>query len=112
MAGPRCLSDEIRSEPYPERFKEPSNIANYDPHMDPETWLSSYEMAMCIRNASENLCANFMYLMMTDRAAKLWFNSLPKKSVKSCSKLKAAFVKNFHGTCKKLYTIEDLDRCV
>ena len=74
--------------------------------MDPETWLSSYEMAMCIRNASENLCAKFMYLMMTEGAAKLWFNSLPEKSVKSWNELKAAFVKNFQGTCKKLYTIE------
>ena len=66
MAGPRCLSDEIQSEPYPERFKEPSKIANYDSHMDPETWLSSYEMAMCIRNATENVCAKYMYLMMSD----------------------------------------------
>ena len=99
MDRPRCLSDKIRSEPYLERFKEPSKIANYDPHMDLKTWLSSYEMAMCIRNASENLCAKLIYLMMTDGAAKLWFNSLPEKSVKSWSELKAAFIKNFQGTC-------------
>ena len=51
LAGPKCLSDQIRVEPYPDKFKEPSKISNYDPSMEPEAWLSSYEMAMCIRNA-------------------------------------------------------------
>ena len=48
MAGPRCLVDSIRAEPYPDKFKEPSKISNYDPSMDPETWINSYEMAMSI----------------------------------------------------------------
>ena len=112
LAGPKCLSDTIRAEPYPEKFKELSKIANYDPSMEPEAWLSSYEMAMCIRNASENIQAKFMYLMMTDGAAKLWFNTLPEKSINSWSDLKMVFIKNFQGTCKRLYTLEDLDRCV
>ena len=51
--------------------------------MEPEAWLSSYEMAMCIHNALENIQAKFMYLMMTDGAAKLWFNTLPEKSINS-----------------------------
>ena len=112
LVGPKCLSDAIRAEPYPEKFKEPSKISNYDPSMEPEAWLSSYVMAMCIRNASENIQAKFMYLMMTDGAAKLWFNTLPEKSISSWSELKTAFIKNFQGTCKRLYTLEDLDRCV
>ena len=83
LADPKCLSDHIRAEPYPEKFKEPGKISNYDPSKEPEAWLSSYEMAMCIRNASENIQAKFMYLMMTDGAAKLWFNTLPEKSINS-----------------------------
>ena len=112
MAGPRCLADSIRAEPYPDKFKEPSKISNYDPSMDPETWINSYEMAMSIRNASENICAKFMYLMMSEGAAKLWFNAIPENTITSWSQLRAAFIKNFHGTCKKLYTLDDLDRCV
>ena len=50
--------------------------------------------------------------MMSEGAAKLWFNTIPEKSISSWSQLRAAFIKNFHGTCKRLYTIEDLDRCV
>ena len=80
--------------------------------MDPETWINSYEMAMSIRNASENICAKFMYLMMSEGAAKLWFNAIPENTITSWSHLRAAFIKNFHGTCKKLYTLDDLDRCV
>ena len=79
---------------------------------DPETWINSYEMAMGIRNASENICAKFMYLMMSEGAAKLWFNAIPENTITSWSQLRAAFIKNFHGTCKKLYTLDDLDRCV
>ena len=112
MAGPRCLADSIRAEPYPDKFKEPSKISNYDPSMDPETWINSYEMAMSIRNASENICAKFMYLMMSEGAAKLWFNAIPENTITSWSQLRTAFTKNFHGTCKKLYTLDDLDRCV
>ena len=83
MVGPRCLADSIRAEPYPDKFKEPSKISNYDPSMDPETWINSYEMAMSIRNASENICAKFMYLMMGEGAAKLWFNSIPENTITS-----------------------------
>ena len=100
LAGPKCLSDHIRAEPYPDKFKEPSKVANYDPSMEPEAWLNSYEMAMCIRNASENIQAKFMYLMMMDGAAKLWFNTLPERSIKSWGELKTAFIRNFQGTCK------------
>ena len=53
-----------------------------------------------------------MYLMMGEGAAKLWFNSIPENTITSWSQLRAAFIKNFHGTCKKLYTLDDLDRCV
>ena len=67
---------------------------------------------MCIRNASENIQAKFMYLMMMDGAAKLWFNTLPERSIKSWGELKTAFIRNFQGTCKQLYTLEDLDRCI
>ena len=81
LAGPRCLSDAIRAEPYPDKFKEPGKVVNYEPAMDPETWLNSYEMAMSIRNASERLQAKFMYLMMSEGAAKLWFNNLPERSI-------------------------------
>ena len=69
----------------------------------------SYEMAMSIRNATANLCARYMYLMMSEGAAKLWFNGLPEKSINSWDELKALFVKNFKGTCEKLFTIEDLE---
>ena len=81
--GTKCLSDAIKSEPFPEKFKEPSKATNYDPSMDPEIWLSSYEMAMSIRNATANLCAGYMYLMMSEGAANLWFNGLPEKFINS-----------------------------
>ena len=112
LAGPKCLSDAIRTEPFPEKFKEPSKIANYEPSIDPASWLSSYEMAMCIRNATENVFAKYMYLMMSDGAAKLWFKNLPEKSINSWDELKAVFTKHFQGTCKRLFSIEDLDRCI
>ena len=53
--------------------------------MDPETWINSYEMAISIRNASENICAKFMYLMMSEGAARLWFNRSEERRVgKEC----------------------------
>ena len=79
--------------------------------MGPTSWLSSYEKAMSIRNATGNLCAKFMYLMM-DGAAQVWMRNLPPRSINSWEQLKVAFIQNFQGTCKKLSTIEDLERCV
>ena len=38
------LSDPIRSEPFPNNFKEHRKVTNYEPNMDPVSWLSSYEM--------------------------------------------------------------------
>ena len=68
-------------------FKEPRKIRNYEPSMDPTTWLCSYEMVMYIRNASGNLCACYLYLMM-DGAAKIWLKNLPAKSINSWEELK------------------------
>ena len=111
MTGPECLSEAIKAESFPSDFKEPRKVVNYEPNMDPTSWLSSYEMAMSICNATRNLCAKFMYLMM-DGAAKVWMRNLPPRSISSWEQLKVAFVQNFQGTCKKLSTIEDLERCV
>ena len=55
--------------------------------MVPTTWLCSYEMVMYIRNASGNLCACYLYLMM-DGAAKIWLKNLPAKSINSWEELK------------------------
>ena len=66
LMGPECLSEAIRAESFPCSFKEPRKVGNYEPNMDPTSWLSSYEMAMSIRNATGNLCAKFMYLMMDE----------------------------------------------
>ena len=57
LTGPECLSDAIRSESFPSSFKEPRKVPNYEPNMDPTSWLGTYEMAMSIRNATGNLCA-------------------------------------------------------
>ena len=111
LTGPECLSEAIRAESFPSSFKEPRNVGNYEPNMDPTSWLSSYEMAISIRNATGNLCAKFMYLMM-DGAAQVWMRNLPPRSINSWEQLKVAFIQNFQGTCKKLSTIEDLERCV
>jgi hypothetical protein len=107
LTGPECLSDAIRSESFPSDFKEPRKVPNYEPNMDPTSWLSTYEMAMSIRNATGNLCARFMYLMM-EGPAKVWMRNLPPRSINSWEQLKTAFIQNFQGTCKKLSTIEDL----
>ena len=112
LTGPKCLSDAIRAEPFPEKFKEPTKVCNYEPNMNPETWLSSYGMAMDMKNASPNLCARYMYLMLAEGAPKIWLDRLPPRSINSWEELKAAFIKNFAGTCKKQYTEADLDRCV
>ena len=45
LTGPECLSDAIRSESFPSSFKEPRKVPNYEPNMDPTSWLGTYEMA-------------------------------------------------------------------
>ena len=80
LTGPECLSETIRVESFPINFKEPRKVGNYEPNMDPTSLLRSYEMAMSIRNATGNLCAKFMYLMM-DGAAKVWMRNLPPPQV-------------------------------
>jgi len=57
LKGPVCFSERIRSEPFPADFKGPRKVANYNPSMDPVTWLNNYEMGMSILNASEEICA-------------------------------------------------------
>ena len=103
------MSDAIRSEPFPEKFKEPSKIVNYEPNMNPETWLSGYNMAMYMKNATANLCARYLYLMMAEGAPKIWLDRLPLNNIHSWEELKTTFISNFAGTCKKQYTEADLD---
>jgi len=111
LKGPACFTERIRSEPFPEDFKGPRKVANYNASMDPTTWLNNYEMGMSILNASEEICARYLNMML-EGAAHIWLQNLPPNSINTWEELKDAFIKNFQGTCKRLCNIEDLERCV
>lgn len=111
LKGPVCFGERIRSEPFPEDFKGPRKVANYNASMDPTTWLNNYEMGMSILNASEEVCARYLNMML-EGAAHIWLQNLPPNSIHTWDEMKEAFIKNFQGTCKWLCTIEDLERCV
>ena len=99
LKGPACFTKRIRSEPFPEDFKGPRKVANYNASMDPTTWLNNYEMGMSILNASEEICARYLNMML-EGAAHIWLQNLPPNSINTWEELKDAFVKNFQGTCK------------
>jgi hypothetical protein len=68
-------------------------------------------MGMSILNASEEICARYLNMML-EGAAHIWLQNLPPNSINSWDEMKEAFIKNFQGTCKRLCSIEDLERCV
>ena len=80
LKGPACFTEKIRSEPFPEDFKGPRKVANYNASMDPTTWLNNYEMGMSILNASEEICARYLNMML-EGAAHIWLQNLPPNSI-------------------------------
>ena len=68
LKGPVCFSERIRFEPFPADFEGPRKVANYNASMDPVTWLNNYEMGMSILNASEEICARYLNMMLEGAA--------------------------------------------
>jgi hypothetical protein len=109
--GPKCFGPDVRRERYPDNFKGPRAIKNYDVSKDPKIWIDNYAIAMEIANASELVATRYLPLML-DGSMHMWINNLPHDSINSWEEMRTAFIENFEGTCKRPATIEDLRRCM
>src|SRR4051812_17647599 len=109
--GNRCLVSALRNTRSPTDFKGPRKIPNYTADMDPAAWIESYDLAMDMLHASEEVCARY-FTMMLEGPARTWFKNLPENSITSWVNLREKFIKNFQGTYRRATIIVDLEHCV
>ena len=95
---------------YPDNFKGPRGLRNYETCMDPETWLDDYETTMEMRGASPLVATRYLPLMMGGSTHN-WVHNLPRGSINSWKDMRDTFIKYFGGMCQRPATVEDLQRC-
>src|SRR3954471_20751809 len=72
--GYRCLVSALRNTRLPPDFKGPRKIPNYTADMDPAAWIENYDLAIDMLQASEEVCAHYL-TMMLEGLAHTWFKN-------------------------------------
>src|SRR6185503_19807661 len=52
--GARVFSREIRTAPFPPRFRQPNTLVKYSGETDPAVWLNDYRLACQLGSATED----------------------------------------------------------
>ena len=92
--GNRCLIRALRNTRLPPDFKGPRKIPIYTAGVDPTAWIETYDLAMDMLHAGEEVCARY-FTMMLEGPARTWFKNLPENSITSWTDLREKFIKNF-----------------
>lgn len=97
----------IRDYPYPENFKMPGKIPQYEGTTDPRDFLRHYLGAMEVPKASDEiLCMAFAITFQGK--ARQWFDDLPRGSIRSFRELTTSFLQRFFQLKAMKKTVPDL----
>ncbi|KAI3695243.1 hypothetical protein L1987_78235 [Smallanthus sonchifolius] len=96
-----CFSERIANFDFPTMIKMPANIKTYNGTDDPEDHLHVFSGATGVERWTNAECCH-MFMQTLIGSARLWFSSLPERSIDSFDDLNKKFLANF--TQLKKYT--------
>ena len=91
-----------------ENFQLPTILKPYDGTKDPHFHLTIFKSMMLINGASDPLFYK-TFLTFLEKAALLWFSSLPIKTVHSFAELSQAFMNRFYSSQVNKKTLDTLN---
>ena len=75
--GTRVFSREIRTAPFPPRFRQPTTLVKYSGETDPAVWLNDYRLACQLGGATDDaVIIRNLPLHLAD-ATRTWLEHLP-----------------------------------
>jgi hypothetical protein len=96
--GTRVFSREILTANFPQRFRQPTTIDNYNGETDPRVWLNDYRLACQLGGATnDEVIIRNLPLHLAD-SARTWLEHLPASRIHKWDDLVHTFVGNFQGT--------------
>ena len=92
------FSREIRTTPFPPRFRQPTTLVKYSGEIDPAVWLNDYRLACQLGGATDDaVIIRNLPLHLTD-STQMWLEHLPVNQILDWADLAKVFVGNFQGT--------------
>jgi hypothetical protein len=89
------FSREIRTESFPQCFRQPTSIDKYTEETDPHVWLNDYRLACQMGGATTDaVIIRNLPLHLAD-SARTWLEHLPPSQIHSWDDLVHTFVGNF-----------------
>jgi len=96
--GIRVFSREIRTAPFPPRFRQPTTLVKYSGETDPAVCLNDYCLACQLGGATDDtVIIRNLPLPLAD-ATRTWLEHLPADQIHNWANLVQIFVGNFQGT--------------
>ena len=109
--GTRVFSREIRTAPFPPRFRQPTTLVKYSGETDPAVWLNDYCLACQLGGATDDaVIIHNLPLHLAD-ATRTWLEHLPADQIHDWADLVKIFVGNFQGTYMRPENSWDLRGC-
>ena len=79
--GTRVFSREIRTAPFPPRFRQPTTLVKYSGETDPAVWLNDYRLACQLGGATDDaVIIRNLPLQLAD-ATRTWLEHLPMDQI-------------------------------
>jgi hypothetical protein len=75
--GTRVFSPEIRTAAFPQRFRQPTTIVNYNGKTDPRVWLNDYRLACQLGGATNDEVIIRNLPLHLANSARTWLEHLP-----------------------------------
>ena len=96
--GTRVFSREIRTSPFPSRFRQPTTLVKYTGETDPTLWLNNYRLKCQLGGAMDDaVIIRNLPLHLAD-STRTWLEHLPVNQIHDWADLVKVFMGNFQGT--------------
>jgi hypothetical protein len=105
------FSREIRTAPFPPRFRQPTTLVKYSGETDPAVWLNDYRLACQLGGATDDaVIIRNLPLHLAD-ATRTWLEHLPADQIHDWADLVKIFVGNLQGAYVRPENSWDLRGC-
>lgn len=95
--GIQAFSEELKIVRWPKNFR-PGDIKSYDGKVDPEHWITLYEVAIRATGGGRDVMANYLPMVMSSGVSP-WLLRQRPGSIHSWPQLRQMFIENFKPTC-------------
>ena len=93
--GTYVFSREIRTAPFPPRFRQPTTLVKYSGETDPAVWLNDYCLAGQLGGATDDVVIIRNLHLHLANSTRTWLEHLPTNQIHDWANLVKIFVGNF-----------------